>query len=298
MNIPNDDPLQPTQLIGPAPRLALVLGSGGVRSAAAIGIARVLADAGLQPDLVVGCSSGAIFGATVALGLSSEMALRLTTTLWSQEVTEQRRWISYLQLIAPRWTGFDERFSLRSERLIAKRLHSVFGDMRIEDLGTPMRIAATEAATGLPVVLSRGPLALAIQASLSVPFLFPAVRFEGRTLVDGVISDPLPLNAARDAAVVVALGFRGAMPRRVNRASRLVAQVSTAMINNIYEARLDAARARGQRLIELQLDLPARVGLWETAALPLAFEAGVTAAASALPAIERALDRGTALRAV
>ena len=52
-----------------APRLALVLGSGGVRSVAALGIADVLANAGLEPDLVVGCSSGALFGACIAMGM-------------------------------------------------------------------------------------------------------------------------------------------------------------------------------------------------------------------------------------
>jgi NTE family protein len=278
------------------PRLALVLGSGGVRSAAAIGIAEVLARAGLRPDLVVGCSSGAIFGATVALGLSPEMSLRLTTELWSQELTQQRRWLGYLQLAAPRLAGFNERFSLRSEKLIVQRLQKVFGHLNIEDLRTPLRVAATEAQTGKPVTLTRGSLALAIQASIAVPFLFPAVNFEGRHLVDGVVSDPLPLGAASDAEVVVALGFRGAMPRRVDRAARLVAQVSTAMMNNLYDARLDAARARGQRLIELELDLPQRVGLWDTAALPTAYLSGGRAAMAALPDIELALGARTGRR--
>ena len=53
------------------PRLALVLGSGGVRSIAAVGIAKVLAAEGLRPDLIVGCSSGALFGATIAMGMTS-----------------------------------------------------------------------------------------------------------------------------------------------------------------------------------------------------------------------------------
>lgn len=273
------------------PRLALVLGSGGVRSAAAIGVAHVLSGADMRPDLVVGCSSGAIFGATVALGLSAEHSLRLTTELWSQDLTEQKRWKSYLQLVAPRLAGFDENFSLRSTTLIAQRLDKVFGHMQLEDLRTPLRVAATDARTGDPVTLTRGPMALAILASLSVPLLFPSVEFEGRRLVDGVVSDPLPLAAAQDADVVLVLGFRGAMPRRVHRASRLVAQVSTTLINNLYDARLDAARRRGQRLVELELDLPARVGLWDTAALPEAFASGVRATTERLPAIRSALSR-------
>ena len=271
------------------PRLALVLGSGGMRGAAAIGIVEVLARAGLRPDLVVGCNSGALFGATAVLGVSPETSLRLSAELWCLELTEQRRWLGYLQLAAPWLAGFDEGFSLRSNKLIVQRLQQAFGHLNIEDLRTPLRIAATEAATGRAAILSRGSLALALQASIAAPLLFPAVNFEGRRLVDGVVSDPLPLGAAADAEVVVALGLRATMPQRVDRASQLVAQASTAMLNNLYDARLDAARARGQRLIELELELSQPVGPWGAAALPALYLAGGRAAMVALPAIERAL---------
>ncbi len=80
-----------------APRLALVLGSGGVRSAAALGIADVLTREGVRPDLIVGCSSGALYGAAIAMGMSHAKAL----TLWSSELTERRRWRAYAELLAP-----------------------------------------------------------------------------------------------------------------------------------------------------------------------------------------------------
>ena len=94
------------------PRIALVLGSGGVRSIAALGIAEVLAAEGIRPDLIVGCSSGALIGATLALGLSSHEALHTATSLWSAELTQQHRWRAYPQLLAPRWFGFDAGFAL------------------------------------------------------------------------------------------------------------------------------------------------------------------------------------------
>ena len=72
-------------------RLALVLGSGGVRSVAAVGIVEALAREGIRPDLVVGCSSGAIFGATIAHGMTPRDALAAATSLWSQELTQQKR---------------------------------------------------------------------------------------------------------------------------------------------------------------------------------------------------------------
>jgi len=266
-------------------RVALVLGSGGVRSIAAVGIVDRLAVEGIRPDIVVGCSSGALFGATIAMGMSPDKALQAATELWSSDLTQQPRWRSYPQIVAPRLAGFDADFALRDNRLIAERLERAFGDLRLEALRTPLRVAATDASTGQAVVLTQGRLTLALLASMAVPFIFPSVEVDGRRLVDGVISDPLPVDAARDADVVIALGFEGAMPRRVDRASRLAAQATTSLINNLMQARLAAAQARGQRIVSLELGLDRKVGLWETAALPYLFEAGRRAAALQLPRI-------------
>lgn len=273
-----------------APRLALVLGSGGVRSIAAVGIADRLAREGIRPDLVVGCSSGALFGAQVAMGLPSAQALADATRLWSAELTQQRRWRSYLQMVAPRLAGFGGDFALRDDRLIAERITRAFGAARLEELRTPLRIVATEAASGAPVVLSRGPLVDALRASMAVPLLFPSVEIDGRRLVDGVISDPLPISAAADADLVIALGFHGAMPRRVDRVSRLVAQTSTTLINNLMQARVDGARAAGQHVISIDLSLDRHIGLWETEAMPYLFAAGQRAVQEHLPALFRVLE--------
>ena len=216
--------------------------------------------------------------------------MRLATTLWSAELTEQRRWRSYLQLIAPKLAGFGAGFSLRDDRLIVQRITRAFGGDRLEALPTPMRVAATEAATGLPVVLSQGSVVDALRASMAVPILFPSVVIDGRPLVDGVLSDPLPIAAAADARVVVSLGFHGSMPRRVDRFSRLVAQTSTTLINNLMHARTDAAQAGGQKVIGLELDLDRHVGLWETSAMPYLFEAGWRAAEARLLDIVAALE--------
>ena len=62
----------------------------------------VLGHAGLEPDLVVGCSSGALFGACIAMGMTGEQGLAAAKQLWSAELTEKKRWSAYLELIAPR----------------------------------------------------------------------------------------------------------------------------------------------------------------------------------------------------
>lgn len=276
-------------------RLAFVLGSGGVRSVAALGIAERLALEGIRPDLIAGCSSGALFGAQIACGMHGEEAVRLATTLWSQELTQQRRWRAWAQIVAPRLTGFDSDFALRDGRLIAERIQRAFGDALLEHLPTPLRVAATEAATGLPVVLERGSLVDALRASMAVPIIFPSVSIEGRRLVDGVLSDPLPIAAASEAQVIITLGFQGSMPRRVDRLSRLVAQTSTTLINNLMHSRIDVMKARGCKIIDIELNLDRHVGLWETSAMPYLFEVGQRAVEERLADIKAALDAAPVL---
>jgi NTE family protein len=271
-------------------RLALVIGSGGVRSVAALGIAEVLGEAGLALDLVVGCSSGALFGACLAMGWSGRESLAAATRLWTAELTGQKRWRAYLELVAPKLAGFGAEFALRDARLIRERIERAFGEARFSDLKIPLRIATTEAASGQPFVLDRGRVADAVRASMALPFLFPSVDIDGRRLTDGVTSDPLPVSLARDARLALTVGFRGALPRRVDRASRLVAQAPTTMINNLQLARVRAAEAAGARMLHFDLDIDRRIGLWETAAMPRIFDAGTRAAREQLPAIRRLLD--------
>jgi NTE family protein len=271
-------------------RLALVLGSGGVRSIAAIGIAARLAREGIRPDLIAGCSSGALFGAQIAMGMDGDEALRAATALWSPELTQQRRWRSYLQVIAPRLAGFGTGFAMRDDALIAQRVEAAFGDAQLESLPTPLRVAATNAADGAPVVLTTGRVAHAVRASMALPIIFPSVEIGGRRLVDGVISDPLPLAAAADARVAITLGFAGAMPRRIDRLSRMVAQTSTTLINNLMDARIAVARASGQRIISIDLELDRHVGLWDTSAMSFLVETGWRACERKLPDIASALE--------
>lgn len=284
------------QLLKPAapslhPRLGLVLGSGGVRSAAAIGITEVLQDAGLEPDLVVGCSSGALFGALVASRTPAVEAMEKAVALWSQDLTRRHRWSSYLQLLFPRLAGFSPDFSLRSSQAIRERVWQAFGDANLEGLPIPMRVVATSADTGRQAVLQHGSVTEALCASMALPFIFPPVVVRGRRLIDGVICDPLPVSAAYDAHVVVALGFEGRLPSHVNRPSKLIGQVSTSLINNLMSARVELARAQGKLVLPLELELPGHVGLWDTRALPAMRDAGRKAMAQALPQLRGLLEK-------
>lgn len=276
--------------------VTLVLGSGGVKSIAGLGALQVLEAHGLRPDAVVGCSAGALFGALVAAGHGADQAIGMARALWSREVTSLRRPRALLELALPRLAGFDERFALRDDRLICQQLQAAFGDLQIEDLPLPLQVQATDAETGAPVVLRQGRLTDALRASIALPFLFAPHCVGGRWLVDGSLSDPLPLGLAPAQHVQVALGFQVPFPRNANSASRLATRATAALSNNLLDARLAAADST--RLLLMLPALPRRIGLFDTEAMPDLLEIGRQAARDALPRLHALLGAAPRLRAL
>ncbi len=273
------------------PQLALVLGSGGVRSIAALGVAEVLWREGIAPDLIVGCSAGAIFGALISLGHSAPEAVNIATTLWTAEVTKKHRWRAIPQMLWPKLSKFDADFSLRDDRLIRNRLERAFGEVKLEDLRLPLRVTATDAVSGDAIVISKGRIVDALRASIAMPFMFAPHYIEGQRVIDGFVSDPLPVSAAQDASAVLALGFDAPMPKQVNGPSRLLAQVTSAMTNNLMRARLAAAESAGMRLLRIEPTLERRIGLFDTEAMPYLVEQGRQATEAILPSIFKLLEQ-------
>jgi NTE family protein len=273
------------------PQLALVLGSGGVRSIAALGVVEVLWREGISPDLIVGCSAGAMFGALISLGHSAPEAVDIATTLWTAEVTKENRWRAIPQMLWPRLSKFDADFSLRHDGLIRNRLERAFGEVELEELRLPLRVTATDAASGEAIVINRGRIVDALRASIAMPFMFAPHYIDGQRLIDGFVSDPLPVSAAQDAKAVLALGFDAPMPQLVNGPSRLLAQVTSSMTNNLMRARLAAAESAGMRLLRIEPTLERRIGLFDTAAMPYLVEQGRQATEAMLPSIFKLLEQ-------
>jgi len=280
----------------PTTPFTLVLGSGGVKSIAGLGALQVLEEAGLRPAAVAGCSAGALFGALVAAGHGSQQAIAMATRLWSREITSQRRHRALLQVVLPRLAGFDDGFALRDDSLIMARLHQAFGDARIEDLALPLRIHATDAVSGAAVVLQQGSLVQALRASIALPFLFAPQPWQGRLLVDGSLSDPLPVADTPPQHIGVALGFRVPFPQRAHSVSRLATRVTAALSNNLLDARLAAADPK--RLVLMLPELPRRIGLFDTEAMPDLIAIGRAAALAALPRLRQLLGPPLRLAAI
>lgn len=271
-------------------RLALVAGSGGVRSVAVLGFVLGLREAGLAPDLLVGCSAGAMATALVAQGTSMEEGVELAANLWTAEITRQGRRGAVAKMLWPRWCGFDGDFSLRRDDMVRERLNQVFGDARIKQLPTTLRVTATCLDTGVNVCIERGPLVDALRASIGIPFLFSPQSIDGQRLVDGFLCDPLPVGSALDAELTIAIGFWAPLPVRIDKPQRLLGSVTSTMTNNLMRARLAAARGQGQQIVEVFPEFDRRVGLFDVDAIPHVVAKGREAAHRALPQIEQLLS--------
>jgi NTE family protein len=147
------------------------------------------------------------------------------------------------------------------------------------------------------VVLREGSLVTALRASIALPFMFAPVHIGGRRLIDGFVADPLPVSAAHDAQAVLALGFESPMPYRIDGPTRMLAQVTSALTNNLMQARLAEAGAGGARLLSIVPTLERRVGLFDTGAMPYLVEVGRRATEAMLPNILALLQRTPQLAA-
>ncbi len=196
---------------GKRPITALILGGGGSRGAVAAGLYRALVELGIQIDLIVSSSIGAVNGAFIAAGMSPKELESHWKSLRRSDVVGSR-W-QFLRLL----TGAPSVFSNKNLRNLLRRLLPVgsFSELRV-----PLAVVTTELETGDTVVLTEGDLVDAILASTALPGLFPPILWQGRRLVDGGLSNNVPIDLAieRGAERVIGMlcGCAQGLPARVN----------------------------------------------------------------------------------
>jgi NTE family protein len=164
-------------------RIGLALGGGAARGWSHIGVLRVLSEAGIVPDIIAGCSIGAVVGGCYAAGKLDELeAFALSLT--------KRRVMGLLDFHI---TGSGLIGGGRLQRLLDQDLT----DRRIETLPLKFCTVATELVTGHEIWLTKGPLVQAMRASYALPGIFDPVLIKGRWLMDGALVNPIPITAAR-----------------------------------------------------------------------------------------------------
>ncbi len=216
---------------------AFVLSGGGNLGAMQAGSVVALYEAGIEPDLLVGTSVGAMNAAFLATrpGLEGARALQAAwVALRREEAVQLNPLLAFM--------GF---FGLRNHLVSAAQLRRLFAKWipitRFEEAAVPFGAVATDALSGEPVVLSTGDIGDALAASSAIPGLFPPVSVEGRWLIDGSLSSNQPVLEAQDLGadeiylISTATAARNAPPRgavaiAMNSVSLLTSQVAAAPV--------------------------------------------------------------------
>jgi NTE family protein len=261
-------------------RLSVVIGSGGVLCAAALGLSKALRREGLVPGMAVGCSGGSIYAATIALGYDPELAQRLTLSLFTSDVFEG--YASHLRSALAGETRFTETSSLIDDSVMLSRLQAAFGDRTFQDAMMPLRVVATDLRSGERVVISTGRIVDAIRASIAIPMIFSPWKVGEQLLVDGAVSDPLPLDVAiqEGSDVIAAVGFEMPTRKHLNSYSAVASHFNNLYMNNILKSTFAFYNAvHHAEIIPILPDFDRPVGTFDTAEIPYIISQGEKAAA-------------------
>ena len=192
-NAPVKEPTVSVTVPKTPPKIGLALGGGAARGFAHVGVIQVLEEAGISPVLVTGTSAGSLVAALYASGKNGAQLQKVAESMDESTIAD--------------WTlPFFGRGVLRGEAL-AKYVNAQVGQKLIEAMPLPLGIVATDLNSGNDMLFQRGDTGTAVRASSAVPAVFTPVKINGHDYVDGGLSSPVPVRAARKmgAELVIAV---------------------------------------------------------------------------------------------
>ncbi|WP_163120965.1 patatin-like phospholipase family protein [Acinetobacter portensis] len=189
--LPNQVNFQQIEKKEKKPVIALVLGSGGARGYAHIGVIEILEKYNIHPDFIVGTSAGSIVGALYASGKSADELKEIALSLKANDVRDVKLDMK----------GFFE--GKKVEDFINQQVN----DTQLQKLKIPMYVVATELQDGKKVVFNYGNTGQAVRASVAIPSMFIPTKIGTDEYVDGGLVSPVPVKTAKDlgADIVIAV---------------------------------------------------------------------------------------------
>jgi len=174
----------PARVLADRPDVALVLGGGAFHGMAHAGVIKVLEDAGIPIDLIVGTSAGSMVGALYADNPNIDSLIPLIKSTKAKDVFD--------------FSLFRSREGFVSGGKLQSYLNNQLRVTQIEDTQIPFVAVTTDIEKGKSVALKAGPISPAVNASCAIPGIFEPVKMYGTTFVDGGVIDNLPVNIAKE----------------------------------------------------------------------------------------------------
>lgn len=210
----------PTPQSGGGPTIALALGGGGARGLAHIRMLEAFDELGLRPKVIAGTSIGAVFGAAYASGMRAAEIRAHTEEVLGQRFDLVRELFRARAPAIGRVLGlFNTRSAFLEPTLLLDLVLPTRFPNSFAELPIPLKVVATDFYAQEARVFTTGPLRSAISASMALPVIFQPVEVEGRALIDGGLTNPLPFDIlAGEAEITVAIDVTGAPLPSADRA--------------------------------------------------------------------------------
>ena len=242
------------------PKVCLVLSGGGARGAAHVGVIKVLEEYRVPIDCIAGTSMGALVGAAYASGTSvpemEKIIAGISTELLfkenppRKEVSMRLKKDDYTNLFGPALGVRDGKLQLPKGivtgvqlETVLRKLSKLKGYYHFDDLPIPYRAVATDLVTGKAVVFSDGELANVMRASMSVPGAVAPAEFNGMMLVDGMLTQNLPVAAARAMGADIIIAVNVGTPLLKREQLNGILGVTGQMLSILTEQNVEASVA-------------------------------------------------------
>ncbi len=264
------------------PKIAIVLGTGGIKAMAGLALFEFFKQQKLPVDLMVGCSGGALVCAMMGIGTSTEEACQMGMQRLNKQLFTKLDYRSLLGIFSSRLGTFDKKSGILNAQAYKDGLVEIFGDTKLEQLRPRTLIQTTDVDTGEGVVLTKGPLADAVYASCAFFPAFPPARIDGRYLGDGIYSAPVPVVEAikRKMDVIIALDFKEKIRTEPNGFfSCFYRHIDNTMRTLTRSQMFLSIEMHHHEIVIVEVDFDHTINPWDVHELPAIVEAGQKAIA-------------------
>lgn len=258
------------------PKIGLVLGSGGARGIAHIGVLKVLEKNNIPIDYIAGVSAGAFVGAYYALNRKVEGFEKICLGLTKKKI------LSFIDPINP-------KKALIAGNKLKQEIRRILENKDFNDIKIPLTIIATDLENGQEVRIKKGNLSDAVRASVGIPGIFYPARLDDKWLVDGGLINATPVDVAKDmgADLVIAVDLTMSSEARFKEPTIVGTLIQSFDIMRTELTKLKIQSIRDLVLIQPTIDDKDEIDALRFYEAKRFIKAGEKAAEKAMPKIKR-----------
>ncbi len=266
--------------LGRRPKVAVVIGGGGLKSLAAIALFEFLSDAQIDIDLLVGCSGGGIVATLRGAGYESAQMREFITQLLNKKLFRHVDYRSVAGIAKLPFGRFDKSSGILKAEPFQRIYRRVFGDRRLEDLQPETILQATDYQTGEGVVLNTGLVADAVYASGALFPILPPINIEGRWLIDGCYNSNVPVMEAvkRSMDVIIAVVLQEKMAQNPQGFFDCLFTIQNISARALVRSQLSLSIDLHQyEIVVINIPFEKYIQVWDVSEVPAILDAGLKA---------------------